>query len=392
MQSYIITLTEIDDTELALDELKTQLSAVCLLKNTVGIVSVNPEFIQTGIYEAVAKAAPFPLVGMTTLAQTANGTTGMYLFSIMVLTSDTCAFSYEFSDAIPQKGDAGELTRRCYKTARARLDTDVKLTLLYAPFMEHRCSNDYISAIADIDSSVPVFGSLANADMENLLAELKTLCCGQYFNNRLVMLLISGNIAPKFHIGSITKDAVVLPNIGKVTEARGNHVMKINGMNAGEFFEQIDFFIGDARNKGLLTSIFIVNTKDENGNLGSSVSRGILSLEDEAVVFGGNVPVGAVLSIATTTKKMVLATAEEVAEKIKKGNSGKAVLMYSCIGRRFSLLDDTLAEYEMLNRQLADSGINYTASCSCGEICPVSINKTEAYNSEHNQALIACVI
>jgi len=392
MQSYVITITEADDAELALDELKEQLSSVSLLKNTVSIVSVNPEFIHTGIYEAVAKAVPFPLIGMTTLAQTANGVAGMFLFSIMVLTSDACDFAYGFSDVIPQKGDASELTRECYKTIRAKLEGEVKLTLLYAPFMEYRCGAEYISAIADVDKRIPVFGSLANADMEHLFADLKTICCDQYFNDRLVMLLISGDISPEFYIGSITKEAIILPNIGKVTEARGNHVTEINGINAGKFFEQIDFFIGDARNKGLLTSIFIVDTKDETGNVVSSVSRGILSLEDESVIFGGNVPVGAVLSIATTTKEMVLATAKEVAALIKKAHRGKTVLMYSCIGRRFSLLDATLSEYEALNGQLADSGFNYVALCSCGEICPTSVTETEVYNSEHNQALIACVI
>jgi hypothetical protein len=392
MQSYVITITEVDDAEFALDELKAQLSSVCLMKNTVGIVSANPEFIHSGVFDAVANAVPFPLIGMTTLAQTANGTTGMFLLSILVLTSDTCGFAYGSSDVIPQKGDVAELTRQCYTNVRAKLEGEVRLALLYAPFMEYRCSNDYISAIADVDKRVPVFGSLANADMEHLFMDLKTICNDRYFNDRLVLLLISGDISPAFYIGSITKEAVILPNIGKVTEARGNHVTKINGIAAGKFFEQMDFFIGDARNKGLLTSIFIVDIKDEFGNVVSSVSRGILSLEEDSVIFGGNVPAGAVLSIATTTKEMVLTTAKDVAGQITKAGAGKTALMYSCIGRRFSLLDETLLEYEALNGQLAGSGFTYVASCSCGEICPTSVTETKAYNSEHNQALIACVI
>jgi hypothetical protein len=257
--------------------------------------------------------------------------------------------------------------------------------------MEHRGSRDYIEAISEIDERIPVFGSLANADMENLFTDLKTVCCERYFNDRLVVLLISGNISPEFYIGSITKEAVIMPDIGEVTEAKGNYVLKINDMDAERFFDEIDFFVGDARNQGLLTSIFIADQKDEAGNIISSTSRGILSMNDGVVIFGGNVPTGSVLSVATTTKDMVLTTAKDVVAKIKKKHSGNTVLMYSCIGRRYSCLDEPTKEYEVLNEQLTDSGFNYLASCSCGEICPTSVTETMVYNIEHNQALIACV-
>jgi len=391
MRSYVITIAEADDTELALVDLKEQLSKVNLLKNTIGIVSVNPEYVQPGIYSAVAKAVPFPLVGMTTLSQTANGKTGTFLLSIMALTSDTCEFAYGTSDIITKENDAVELTQKCYKNILSKLEGTVRLVFLYAPYTEYRCTNEYIRAISAVDGRVPVFGSLANADMVNLFDEMKTICCERCFSDRLVMLLISGDISPEFYIGSVSKEAVVMPDIGEVTDARDNHVMKINDISVGSFFEKIGYFVGDARNQGLLTSIFIVDTKDETGNIVSSTSRGILSLNDEVVIFGGSVPVGSVLSLATTTKDIVLTTAKDVAAQIKENCSGKTVLMYSCIGRRFSLLDEPIREYEVLNEHLSNSGFNYLASCSCGEICPTSVTETAAYNSEHNQALIACV-
>lgn len=391
MKSYVITITEIDDQNLALDELNAQISNITLLKNTVGIVSVNPEYVQSGIYAAAANAVPFPLLGMTTLSQTVNGQIGTFLFSILVLTSDTCEFEYGTSGVISREGDAAKLTQECYQNIRAKVEGDVRLCLLYVPYTEYRCTNEYISAIAEIDEHVPVFGSLANADMEHLFDDMKTLCGANHYNDRLVMLLISGDIAPEFYIGSITKEAVIMPDIGEVTEATSNHVMRINGMKVGDFFEKIGFFVGDARNQGLLTSIFMVDEKDEAGNIVSSVSRGVLSQSDDSVIFGGNVPVGSVLSVATTTKEMVVATAKDVALRIKEHHNGKTVLMYSCIGRRFSLLDEPVKEYETLNEQLQGSNFNCLVSCSCGEICPTLVTETKTYNSEHNQALIACV-
>ena len=392
MQSYVITITETDDVELALEQLETQLSEIELLENTIGIVSVHPEFVESGIYNAVAKYAPFQLAGITSFAQNANGEIGLYLFSILVLTSDSCEFACESSDVISEKASAKRLTQKCFSNARSKLNGKVKLALLYAPIMEFKCSNEYIRAITAIDESVPVFGSLANADMPNLFAERKVLYNENSFGNRLVLVLVSGDIQPEFYIGSITKDAVIMPDIGTVTEAKENHVFKIDDMDADKFLDKIGFYVGKARNQGLLTSIFMVDKKDKDGNTVSSFSRGILQYNGKAIVFGGIVPKGSVLSIGTTTKKMVVNTARNVIEQIKEKSDGGAVLMYSCIGRRFSLRDEPMLELEAFSEFMPSSDFNYIASCSCGEICPTSVSKGKAFNIEHNQALIACVL
>ena len=115
IKSYVITITEVDDTEFALEELETQLSKIELMKNTIGIVSVSTDYFETGVYAAVAKALPFPLIGMSAYAQNANGNIGIYLFSILVLTSDDCEFAHGISDEIPEQGDVTALTRELYK-------------------------------------------------------------------------------------------------------------------------------------------------------------------------------------------------------------------------------------------------------------------------------------
>jgi len=82
IKSYVITITEVDDAEFALEELEAQFSKLELMKNTVGIVSVSTDYFGTGVYTAVAEALPFPLIGMSAYAQNANGNTSVYLFSI----------------------------------------------------------------------------------------------------------------------------------------------------------------------------------------------------------------------------------------------------------------------------------------------------------------------
>jgi hypothetical protein len=393
VKSYSIVVDEVDDAELALEQLNAQMPEIKLLKNSVGIASVHPEYIRSDVYSAIAKAVPFPLVGMTTILQTASGKTGAFFFSILVLTSDTCQFAHGESDKIPLKGgDTIDITQKCYKDIRSRLEGDVKLAFLFAPFMEYQSVHKYIEAISIADKRVPVFGSVANADMESLLADQKTVCGKQIFSDRLAMLLISGDVSPEFYIGSVTKESVMMPNIGEVTAAKYNFVTEINNMNVGSFLEKVGFSAGDVRNQGVLTSVFIIDEKDKNGNVVSSTSRSLIMLDKEVAAFGGNIAVGSTLSLATVTKDVVMATAKDVVAQIKRKYKNRTILMFSCVGRRYSLLDEPKKEYELLEKEFSNSDFHYLASCSCGEICPTSVTEAGVYNSEHNQSLVACII
>jgi hypothetical protein len=392
VKSHSIVIDEVDDAELALAQLNAQMQGIRLLKNSVGIASVHPEFIHSGVYSAIAKALPFSLVGMTTISQTADGKTGTFLFSILALTSDACQFAHGYSDAIPEKGgDTVEIARKCYSGLCSKLEGDAKLAILYAPFMEYQSVHKYLEAISGIDKRVPVFGSLANADMESILANMKTLYCENDFADRLAMLLISGDISPEFYIGSVTKESIIMPNIGEVTAAKDNFATEINNVNICKFLEKIGFSSGDIRNQGVLTSVFIMDEKDKDGNIVSSAARALIVLDNEIGVFGGNVAAGSVLSLAAVTKDVVMETAKNVIAEIKEKHKNKTVLMFSCVGRRYSLLDEPKKEYELLNEEFSKDGFHYLASCASGEICPTSVTETMAHNSEHNQSLVACV-
>jgi len=391
IKSYVITITEVDDTEFALEELETQLSKIELMKNTIGIVSVSTDYFETGVYAAVAKALPFPLIGMSAYAQNANGNIGIYLFSILVLTSDDCEFAHGISDEIPEQGDVTALTRELYKKINPGLEKRAKLALMYAPFFMQYCNYNYIKAIVEFDEALPVFGSLANCEVMKMETDTRTVYNENIYTNRVVMLLISGNISPQFYIGSITKESIILPNIGEVTASKDNVVMEINNIKVNDVLEKIGFKDGALKDEGSMALTFLMNEKDSDGNIISSATRGISDMLDGAAVFGGRVPVGASLSGAICTKDVIMQTAEETLSKIKEDQANKTVLFYSCLGRQMTLLDEPMKEYELISDKLKDSGFTFVAAAAGGEICPTSVTENKAHNSEHDQTLIACV-
>jgi len=389
MQSYTIVITEVDEIEAALEELESQSADMKLQKNTIGIVNVNPEFLHSGAYVAVAAEISFPIVGITTYSQSANGQTGTFLMSILVLTSDDCEFAYGYSDVIPKEGDVSECTQECYKRVSQQLSGKVKLALLYSPYLTYPCASNHLKAISAIDADVPIYGSYGASDVMKMATDTRAVCGTSDFQDRFVIVLIAGNISPKFYIGSVADCPALIPNVGEVTSSEDNRVKQIDNIKASQVFEKIGFDGGILEDIGSANSVFIINEKDESGNLVPVAARNLVSMEDDVAVFGGHIPQSAYLSVAITTKDVIMTTARYTTAKIREENKGKTALIYTCLGRVLALLDQPTVEFDIISENLTSSGINYVAASSGGEICPTP--GITVCNNEHNQTLVACV-
>jgi hypothetical protein len=382
----------LDDAELAVQELNEQLSKINLRKNSAGIVTTHAEFINTGIYAEIARAVPFPLVGATTIANTANGKMDSFMCNIMVLTGDDCEFAAGVSGSMANPDDEDAVMRVCYNETSAQLAGDVKVAFLYVPFKEARCTGGYIKTISDINPEAAVFGHVACSDMNHIEADNKTLCGDADFKDNLTLLLVSGNIQPRFYMSLFTRDSVIMPNIGEVTAAKDNIVLEINDINARQFLEGIGFDVKRRFDTGLITCAFIIDEKDKAGNIISTAARSLFAINDNGGTYSAVVPVGVTLSLAAATKDVVTNTTTSLIAEMKEQGKGNTLILYSCIARRFALLDERDKEYETINKCLEGSGMNYIAAYACGEICPVTTSEGVRRNDEHNYTIIACVL
>jgi hypothetical protein len=393
IKSYTINIMEVDEIEFALEELEEQLKDITLLKNTVGVVSVHIDYINSGVYAAVAKALGFPLIGGTSLAAATGAEIGVYLFSIIVLTSNDCAFSYAVSEGeIPASGESvADVTRECYEKAINGLEGTLALTFLFVPFKkEYHCASEYVKAASAFNDRVPVFGTLTIAELENDFTHGRTVLNGDSFDNKVAILTLSGNVQPAFYIESVSDSSVTMPNIGTVTKSDANIVTEINHTGINEFFAKIGYDPGDMV-KGAQTTGFIVSERDKSGEQTTSRFTGILRLIDGAGIFGNDVPEGSVLSIATTSKEDIMATAESLIGRIKENHDGGTLFIFSCAGRMFSLLNEPMKEYTHLRNSLSGD-FNFMAVCSGGEMCPTLMTEDRAYNNGHNNTIVVCAL
>jgi hypothetical protein len=394
IKSYTVAVTEIDDADEAVRQAADGIASVPLMKNSMGIVVAHPEFVSSGIYGRIAGALPFPTIGTTAISHCARGLAETYMLSILILTSDDCAFSCVISEPSPAVEDIAGLARGNYEAARGALPDDPKFAVLYAPFVDKNRIGDYVSVLSGINGKLPIFGAVINDDHNStavMHSDARALYCGKAYEDRFALALVSGAVSPKFYIISVTEEAVIMPDVGVVTAADKNKLLAVNNVNAVEFFKSVGFLADETGSwdKGMLSSTFVLRVRGGDDD-GVAISRIPTEIMEDGIMCGGRIVVGATISVAFNTRESVLETASQLMKTVKGGHSGGTAVIHSCIGRRYGLLNEPMRELEAI-RDALDGGFSYIAAYASGEICPIAATENRARNLDHNQTLVACV-
>ncbi|MDR0331571.1 MAG: FIST C-terminal domain-containing protein [Chitinispirillales bacterium] len=402
IKSYTVSVTEVDDGEEAVRLATGKIASLPLLKNTVGLVTAHPEFVASGVAGVVAKALPFPTVGMTSISHCAGGAAETYMLSVLILTSEDCEFAHAVSGAIPEESAPEAAARKCceealkcYEEARGRLNGEPKLAIIYAPYHHDPHYYEYIAAISKVNERLPLFGGVCNDDRQSLLprTNARVFHCGEEHEDRLALLLVSGDVSPKFYVDSVTDEAMIMPRVGVITKTAGNKLLQVNNVNAASFFRSIGFLAADgpsATHEGLLSSLFVLHIDNGDGTSGTSITHIPIQVDDDGIRCGGGLVEGAGISVAFNTKESVIETARRTIAKIKKENAGGTAIIHTCLGRRYGLLGEPMAELSLINDSLKE-GFNYAAAYATGEICPTGVREGRAFNQDHSQTIVACV-
>ncbi len=391
IKSYTAFTAEVDDIDYAVDDIKKQLPPMnTLLKNSVGIISCYADFIDTGVYAAICESLPFDIVGTTTIFSAVEGSSDEIILSLMILTSDDVYFSVGLSDEILTKDE--NFLRAAYDNASSLLPEKPSLILSYAPLLMNIGSDYFVQAFDIISGGIPNFGKVAvdhNDDYHNS----KVLCKKEAYSNRYAFILISGNVHPKFYIAGISNEKIFKEK-GVVTSSSGTQLHTVNNRPVSDYLESL----GLKKNQdGSITGInsfpFIVDLND--GML--PVIRAMFALTPEGyAVCGGEIPVGAVLSVGSFNSSVVISTTEKMIREVVDSGSHDCAICYSCIGRYFYLGYNCFEEIEKIKSLLDNTGTPYIFSYAGSEICPVyksedPTNET-TLNRSHNITCIMCTL
>jgi hypothetical protein len=385
--------SEVDDAAEAVSEIMEQLDIDGklegkLLKNTVGLLTCYADFIESEAVKRICEALPFEVVGSTTLGNAVPRSSSTILLTLMLISSDDVYFSVGLTDPIPSEDPAP--LRRAYETAAAKLAEKPVLMLSYAPLLMNVGGDFFANSFTEISGGVPNFGMLA-VDHNSDYHESQIICNGEAYLDRYTFVLLSGNIHPRFITGSISNEKVSREK-GLVTAAQGNQLQTINGKPVVEYLQSI----GITRNKdgtivGINSFPFIV---DYNDGTTPIVLAMFANTPEGYAVCGGNIPVGAILSVGSINAEEVLTTTAETLVSAIGLEEVRGILMFSCVGRYFSLGYQPMAEIEKVQELLKDTDIPYQFTYSGGELCPVYSREkgiSVTANRNHNDTFVGCV-
>jgi hypothetical protein len=383
IKTFIAKTTEVDDLKTAIEEIQSQLGQDSLLKNTIGIVACHYEFVLSGLLKGVCEALPFDVVGTISPSQSVADVSDSLLLTLMVMTSDDVEFVKVLTPSL--ESEAGKVIAESYQSA-ARAEKP-GLILTFAPFMLQNSGDEYVSVIAEASGGVPCFGTLAVDDTAEF-TYCYMLCNGEHYRDKMAMILLYGNVHPKFFIANIS-DSKILEKTAVVTKSSGHVLMEVNERPVVEFFEDLGLTKASETQYAMSSLPFMIDYNDGT----PKVSKIFIMLTPEKYALcAGAIPQGSTLYIASTDKDDVLLTTGKAVDVLLNDiQNSSALMVYSCISRSMTLGAEQFKEMELL-RQKIGTKLPFMMACSGGEICPTQVSDNKAINRFHNNAFIACLL
>lgn len=375
---------EIDDVEKAVAELLEQLDIERnLCANAAGILTCYPEYVDTGVTEAICERLPFHVIGCSSPGNGMGGEAGTMLLCLSVLTGDDVFFATAQSARINADNMEG-IVADAYRTAREALPEEPKLMIPFIPHMTVVHSEMIFRALDVASVNVPIFGTVA-VDESNDGLPCGVLYDGRMIGDALSMVLIAGNVEPAFFRVAISDDRVQQQR-GLVTESDGFVVRRINDMSTIDYLQSLGLSRG-AGLDGIRAIPFMVDYGDGTG----LVARAIWSVTEKGAYTAAMIPQGATIALGSMDYSNVLETTERSIEAVHAQKDKRGVLMFPCVASEYTMGADAAAELSRIV-ECVDGQFAYHACYSGGELCPMYNHMGEMTNRIHNYTFIACVL
>ena len=360
-----------------------------LMKNSVGILHCSTYFIESGVVEALCKALPFRIVGVTTVGSVVHDEVNEIIMALMVLTSDDVHFAVGLTEPITSPDESA--LKKAYEEAATHLPGLPALAISYFPVVTATvgAGGDFvIRTMSAVSGGVPVFGTMP-IDNTHDFREARIICDGMAYADRFAFILLQGNIKPRFYLGAVSEENI-LQDRGTVTKSEGTFLHSINDVPILDYLKKTLKLPLDEKDPSSVHMIPLI--LDFNDGTPPIVRAMNSFTDDHIAVCSAELPIGATLGVSRFSRDVVLETTNRLMQTILENESdADGLLIYSCAARYWALGLDSLVEMEAVRDSLIHSKIPYLLGYSCGELCPVPGMEGKLTNRLHNYTFIACV-
>ena len=393
MKSTVLYTEEIDDIELAAEELFAQASGFAFQKNSLGIIFLDAETEYEELYGLLREKWDFPIVGATAIA-TLTGREGYCRsgISVMLLTADDCRFMVGMTEGL-SVDNYREPIRQVYERLEQEAGgEEIRLVFTLGGKARDMSGDDIINALDELGKKVKVYGALAS-DMFTF-SKYRAIYNDRIEFGEQVFVLITGNVNPRFlSIKSLSGKA----NFSyEVTQSKGNIVYRLGN---GTFLEALEKS-GLSTDKDIVVAEYIqtpfITSYEKPDGIRVEATRNLTQLNHQngSGIFLGGVTEGSSLEIGLLNRDDVRSTVkkafDEIFEWLKtEGKDCKTILCCSCAARFLALGNNGMLEAESYQGRLPE-GVSLMGMYSYGEFCPVGDD--EWSNVFHNSTFtILCM-
>lgn len=374
---------EMDDAEAALSELMEQIGPIDPSGGqALGLATFHPDFIETGVAQAVCAQLPFDVIGCSTIAGRTSACGEMLMLSLTVFTGEDVAFTTAWtSDAVSSPQAA---VRALWAQATAGRTERPRLAIPLLPLSGDTSPEALLRLLDDVAGGTPMFGTVA-CDYTADFSVCSTLFGGEASHTGLALGLLWGDVQPAFALATISPEQVAqYPAI--ITRSDGSLLYEVNGMPLPQYLQSVG--IGGENDFDGTTAVpFLVDRHDGL----RPVARTIYAIAPQGyAVCGGDMPVGAGISVGSISTGDILKTTDDALAGALGTGKRAGMLMFSCGTRYMVPAPDVGAEMDLVHTRIG-GGMPYRIDYGGGEICPVPDGLGGVVNRYHNYTFTACI-
>ncbi len=336
-----------------------------------------------------------PLVGGSTAGEITTSGFATNSVVIMGIKSDDLEFNSGISNGMrkDEKACAMELAKKIKQEGEERAMSSL---LVFPDGM----GGDGVKAIEGLQSVLgkefEIVGGYLGDD-ENFGTTYQ-YCDGKVYTDAIVGLLINGDSEFTTGIG-VRSGFESIGNRFWCTEADGAVVKKFDDEPALALYKQ---FLGEKKSEGLpgVCLEYPFGMIDEavsiSGKEYFQLRCGLgVDHESQTITLAASIPEGRAVTLTTASRNDIICGARLAAEQAKQvlgGKKPKAVLMFSCVGRKLVLGRRTQQEVEAVKEVLGNDA-PISGFYTYGEIGPIDKTKSELSAAKfHNETVVLWVL
>ena len=382
IQMFCARTLEIDEPELALEEILEQIDINGLSCNSVGIISCNHEFVSNGTTKYLSDNLPFEVVGLTTMVTMVNGEYDQYSLGLTVLTSDEVSFKTVLTGDINTENFCDELEKVC---ATGINSSDGRPSFIFTlfPYSPEISGSMMINQLDKYCEGIPVWGTVASDDTMSFENSM-TIFNGVGSIASAAMIFMYGPVKATFIVEALP-DRNISTRKAVITNSDGYRIYTVNGITPKEYFEELGIELSDGPDA--LAVPIMIDFEDGSKPIASAFFK---IYPDGSGLTGIGAPQNTTFSLGEIDYDGIIETAGESVDKALKVENPTGMLMFPCVTRY--MMSSPRSDDEMcLVSEKIDGKFPYMLSYSGGEICPVPGAGDTLNNRYHNYTFISCV-